>query len=155
MVTRKSWVSENFRLIPESQQRFYRGSAAHFFLVWFRNHLSLGLWFSNKGLGESQILPFATPNCTMIYTHTAYLIYTLGRKGGTPIWKSWGCSSYRLGVKISGSGTTLGANIRHFNVKVYHLGAPIIRLPLNFYSQELLCWSPLQLYWLRCQTQCI
>ena len=43
-----------------SRQRFYRVSEARFFLVWFRNRLSLGLGFSKKGLGESRILPFAT-----------------------------------------------------------------------------------------------
>ena len=61
MVPRKSWGSENFSPISESQQRFHRVSEAPFFLVWFRNHLSLGLGFSNKGLGKSRILPFAIP----------------------------------------------------------------------------------------------
>ena len=41
MVPRKSWVSE-----------------ARFFLVWFRNRLSLGLGCSNKGLGISASLRF-------------------------------------------------------------------------------------------------
>ena len=62
MVPRKSWVSENFSPISESRQRFYRVSEARFFLVWFKNRLSLRLGFSNRGLGKSRILPFATPN---------------------------------------------------------------------------------------------
>ena len=41
--------------------RFLPGLGGWFFLVWFRNRLSLGLGFPNKGLGESRILPFATP----------------------------------------------------------------------------------------------
>ena len=51
MVPRKSWVLENFSSISESRRRFYRVSEARLFLVWFRNRLSLGLGFSNKGLG--------------------------------------------------------------------------------------------------------
>ena len=62
MVPRKSWVLENFSPILESWQRFSRVPEAHFFLVWFKNRLSLGLGFSNKGLCKSLILPFGTPN---------------------------------------------------------------------------------------------
>ena len=58
MVTRKSWISENFSPISESRQRFYRVSEARFFLVWFRNRLSLGLGFSNKDLGISEKILF-------------------------------------------------------------------------------------------------
>ena len=52
MVPRKLWVSENFSLISESRQRFYQVSEALFFLVWFRNCLSLELGFWKKGLAS-------------------------------------------------------------------------------------------------------
>ena len=58
MVPRKSWVSEHFSPISESQQRSYQVSEARFFLVWFRNRLSPGLGFSNKGLSVSASLGF-------------------------------------------------------------------------------------------------
>ena len=46
------WPGEPMRGVANGTQK----------IVWFRNRLSLGLGLSNKGLGESRILPFATPN---------------------------------------------------------------------------------------------
>ena len=67
MVPRKSCL-ENVSPISESRQRSYSG--ARFFLVWFRNRLSLGLGFSNKGLGVPQILRFyhSPPLTTCLFT---------------------------------------------------------------------------------------
>ena len=68
MVLRKSWVSENFIPVSESRQLFYRVSEARCFLVWFRNRFSLGIGFSNKGLGESRIQYHSPPLFKIIKT---------------------------------------------------------------------------------------
>ena len=86
MVPRKLWVLENFSPISESRQCFYRVSEAHFFLVWFRNRLSLWLGFSNKGLSKSQILPFASPHLILCSIPTE-TVSTISQQ-------NWVCCNY-------------------------------------------------------------
>ena len=69
MVPRKSWVSENFSPISESRQPFYRVSeAVSFLFVCFSCLVQKSLEArarifkqGSRRLGESRILPFATP----------------------------------------------------------------------------------------------
>ena len=77
MVPRKSWVSEKFCPISESRWRFYRGSFVFSCLVQksFESRARIFKQGSPR-LGESRILPFATPtwpfcltNCPMPNAH--------------------------------------------------------------------------------------
>ena len=76
MVPRKSWVSEKFSPTSESRQCFYRLSKAHFFLVWFRNPVSLWLGFSNKCLGISASLGFYHSPLLQIYSPKPCLMFS-------------------------------------------------------------------------------
>ena len=77
MVPRKSWVSEKFCPISESRRRFYQGSFVFSCLVQksFESRARIFKQGSPR-LGESRILPFATPtwpfcltNCPMPNAH--------------------------------------------------------------------------------------